>query len=246
MNNSNFSTSGYEELIDAFLVAGYRFSKFEEKLVPGERPLVLFRHDIDLDVLAAYELAKLEKKLEIQSTYCFAITSPYYNIFSHTERALVMEIFALGHDIALHYDSSLHGDASNGLFRELEIFTSFFPFANTKIFSLHRPVSISENSAVDHLVNMSSKILWDTPFFYISDSTGQWLFGHPLQSSGFLDRQNMQVLTHPIWWIRKGTNQLEKIKDSFIQNTNIKNNFLRLYLPKLFNLLGESDDKDFR
>jgi len=240
----DFSPRNYERLIEEYLKKGYHFCLFNQALNWEGNPIVFFRHDIDLDIAAALELAKLEKKCEIHSTYCFSLSSPYYNLLGKLERSIIREISDNGHDIALHYDSSQYEDSFFGISQEIEIFYLLFPFSNKQIFSIHRPVKLSESSSIDHMTNLSSTIILEHPIFYISDSTGQWLYGQPLQSLEFEQLKNMQVLTHPVWWIREGTNPLDKIEDSLLENFKAKKEYLHVYFPKLFKILSEREIKN--
>ena len=57
---------------------------------------------------------------------------------------------------------------------------------------------------------------YDDKFFnktkYFSDSRGQFNYGNPLDSDEFKKGLNIQLLTHPIWWIGDGNNVNERLK----------------------------------
>lgn len=92
----------------------------------------LIRHDVDGDLMAALDMAKIENALGIKSTYFLLHTAPYYGImqngvFMRNEAALAtyLEIQALGHEVAVHTDAlelyqNHKVDGAKGLVTELE------------------------------------------------------------------------------------------------------------------------------
>ena len=54
-----FDLEHYAELVEAAKAGGYRFGHFEGGPQPGD---VLLRHDVDLSLEAAVELAELESE----------------------------------------------------------------------------------------------------------------------------------------------------------------------------------------
>src|SRR5918995_3934541 len=62
----SFDLAHYRELLGAAKAGGYRFARFGED--PDEGDLFL-RHDVDLSLAAAVEMAELEAELEVQATY---------------------------------------------------------------------------------------------------------------------------------------------------------------------------------
>ena len=70
----------------------------------------LLRHDVDLDIKPAYSLAIIENEYSIKSTFFFLTTSETYNVLSQKNRQLIKKIKALGHEIGLHFDTSVYGN----------------------------------------------------------------------------------------------------------------------------------------
>ena len=64
------------------------------------------RHDIDIDILPAVNLAKFENKLGIKSSYFFRVNAKNYNILSLTTLNSISRIKDLGHEIGLHLDGN--------------------------------------------------------------------------------------------------------------------------------------------
>ncbi len=99
-----FSKTGYQTLLETALDAGYRFIPFDNTLHSKQGKCCLLRHDVDVDLGAALEIAKVESVLGIRSTFFLMLRSPLYNLMGRTNSRIVQEIIQLGHWIGLHYD----------------------------------------------------------------------------------------------------------------------------------------------
>ena len=91
----------------------YRFVAFGEgKRIVGtaEVPLVILRHDIDMDLEAALRMSSIEKDLGIKSTYFFMVSSPLYNVFSSSGAQQVRQLLDAGHHFGLHFDCAVYQD----------------------------------------------------------------------------------------------------------------------------------------
>ncbi len=71
----DFDLGHYGELLDAARAGGYRFGTFEAEPKPGD---LLLRHDVDLSLEAALELARLEHEREAQATYFLMTESVFF------------------------------------------------------------------------------------------------------------------------------------------------------------------------
>lgn len=197
----------YLNLIESFQDAGYQFQKFSENI--STHHSVLLRHDIDFDCELAYEMAIVESKKSIVSSYFFLLSNNSYNLLSKANMNYVKQISNLGHDISLHFDSSIYDDFQSGLNYEIEVFEKTFSVKINTI-SLHRP--LKDFFGIQLLPNIQST--YEKRFFndmsYFADSGGSWRYGSPVQSAEFFERKSMQILIHPIWWQIQGLNRDEK------------------------------------
>lgn len=203
----------YRDLLATFLAAEYACVSFGGKIEPNGQ--LLLRHDIDFDCGLALEIAKIEARLGVSSTFFFMLTSPGYNALAAENREMIGEIMGLGHTISLHFDPTAYADYHGGLKRELEIFTAAFKVA-PQIISLHRPapefLTLDQRiGGVEH--TYLSK--YRKAITYLSDSTGTWRYGHPFDSEAFKKRQTIQLLTHPIWWTVPGATATDKLRTFF-------------------------------
>lgn len=210
----NFSYDYYRKLLRT-LRTNYEvrtLSEYPDCRSNGERAAFM-RHDIDVCIDRAVELAKLEHEFGVQSTYMVIPNTPLYDVA--TEREQLCEIAELGHEIGLHcavdWGASSDREAAetgeSGLShaertqieaarRQLESI-GIGPITSL---SFHQPVDrvLAGPSTIAGMVNAYSEDLMSA---YISDSAGRWREGAPIERITRRDTTAvMQVLTHPVWW----------------------------------------------
>src|SRR5690348_18136550 len=95
----DFSLQHYSELLDAAVEGGYRWALFDHEPKPGD---LFLRHDVDLSLDAALQLARLEAERDATATYFLMTESVFYNLASFEGRAAVDELRSLGHAVGLH------------------------------------------------------------------------------------------------------------------------------------------------
>lgn len=186
----NFSLEHYQEILD--LAKDYKFVSFLEK---PEGKVIYLRHDIDIALDKALELAKIEKEKQIKATYFVQMDSPFYD--PKDER--IKEIASLGHDIGLHYTK---GDMKE------QIAT----LGAKNIISFHRPSKEVFSKKIEGFVSA-----YEPYFFnevkYISDSRGEWKEKCACQVLKEDQPLRLQLLTHPIWWGNKANNPTDILND---------------------------------
>lgn len=204
---TGFVLDDYRLLISAFMSLGYAPRRLQD-LRPNEPDLYL-RHDIDLSLELAVEIARVEADLSVFSTFFVLVSTDIYNPSSARSRHLLSEIIDCGHEIGLHFDAtqSEHDDLDRAADKECDILSSL----------TGRPVeSISFHRPAPELLNSSKRLAgrrhtYEPDFFskvaYISDSNGGWHHGHPLDHPAVQARTAIQLLTHPIWWAGGGVRE---------------------------------------
>ena len=122
-------------LMDLQKHSNITFKTFRDGL--AEKPAAdevcgLLRHDVDGDLMAALDMAKIEHSLGIKSSYYLLHTAPYYGIMqgdvferNHESLEIYKEIEALGHEIAIHTDTlwlyqEHNTDGAQGLMTEIQ------------------------------------------------------------------------------------------------------------------------------
>ena len=221
-----FTYKTYKRLLIA-LKKDYDFTSFS-KIKFSNEPIekkVLLRHDIDLSLEKALELAKIEKVLRLTSTYFLFLRNPFYNIFSEESARIINRIISLNHNIGLHFDCAKYvyktiSQLSYQVTREIEFIQHFFGIKLDAV-SFHRPVSLGfyeklEIASCPH----SYEPIFVNKFKYFSDSRALWRYGYPLDSAEYKKRQNLHILIHPIWWNNNhvpGTRCIEDFKTASIR-----------------------------
>jgi hypothetical protein len=191
-------------------------STFELRTLSAYRPdradggrVAFVRHDVDVCLDRALELARVEHEVGVRATYMVLPNTPLYDL--EEERDRLHLIHELGHEIALHCDlSSVEGAtdlARKGLSdaerqwvvdakRRLEALGS----ESVDSLSFHRPSErvLEGPRTIEGMVNAYNPDLLSA---YVSDSSGRWREGDPIESiAAYADAERFQVLTHPVWW----------------------------------------------
>ncbi len=180
----SFDLDHYRELLDAARTGGYRFTRFGE----GPKASDLFlRHDVDLSLEAAVEMAEAEAELGVPSTYLLMTESVFYNLASKEGIATTARLRELGHTVGLHavYPNAVLDDR-------------FEP-----VISWHNPRPEYMAAEIDGAVNAYGERYF-SPQTYRSDSNQHWRSGCPheeLRAGAF---PWLQILIHPEIWVYPG------------------------------------------
>src|SRR5207253_1630565 len=94
-----FDLDHYRELLAAARTGGYRFADFSRDPEPGD---LILRHDVDLSLEGAVELAELEGDAGVRATYFVMTESAFYNLASSAGEATIATLRSLGHAVGLH------------------------------------------------------------------------------------------------------------------------------------------------
>jgi hypothetical protein len=158
-------------------------------------------HDCDLFLENALEMALIEAKNDITSTYFIRLGSRSYNVFSKYYSNIVKEIISLGHEIGLHYERIITSDSiEKDINRQTDLFKSIF---NKKLvnFNIHEPVR--EKIDIGKILPEINRC-YNSDYFknvkYISDSGARWREG--CFSNHINKHEKILVSTHPTWWCK--------------------------------------------
>jgi len=217
----------YESLLERFLDKSYKFIFFPELKI-REKSQIILRHDVDLDLDLALQMAKIENSLGIKSTYFFLLRTDSYNLISDTSHDIVYEIKELGHSVSLHFDMLLYDNVKDGLHKEKDIFSHYFK-TEVDIISIHRPTdNFLKNPESYFNVENTYEKKYLKNIQYFADSGGSFRFGYPTQSSAFKNNDNIQLLIHPVWWIIDGND----VKNKVNKVINVKSKKLGIHFKK--------------
>lgn len=206
----------YAKFISEIAEAGYRFATMSAA-APSPETTIYLRHDIDFDTEYALQMARIEAQMGVPATYYFMLSSDSYNPLSYYNSQRIREIAALGHKISLHFDPVIYDDMEQGLLNEVTIFKNIF-CTPIDIISIHRPnkAILSHEGEIAGIAH-TYQARYSKEVFYCSDSQGEWRFGNPLDSQAFANRATIQLLTHPIWWVRGEMDSQTKL-DGYVRD----------------------------
>jgi hypothetical protein len=198
-----FTRGEYARMIELALASGYEFRPFERRNDPGSR-VCLMRHDVDIDVGAASQMAALEAELGIRATYFLMLRSPVYNLFSRSNQRFVQEILSFGHSLGLHYDQGFEPDERSLpdlVAFEANILESAFR-TEVHAVSFHQPgPAVLENEVdVSPLINTYDARDMDG-FAYVSDSNMTWREQSASRLFESARHPRLHLLIHPLWWV---------------------------------------------
>lgn len=225
--NCNFTLKHYERICSIIVKSQYKICFFNDNLDNLENILIL-RHDVDQSLDQSIEIAKIENKYNIKSTFFIWLRSPFYNVFEKKYSDLIYEIINLGHQIGLHFDESSYKmgneiDLNNYIDKEVNIIKDFF---NLDIFaiSMHRPSKWILNNDIrfKKYINVYSKKYFEE-FKYFSDSRRRWKEGCICKKINTNKYNKLHILIHPFWWIEKDIGFDERMSD-FIKEKTYKTN----------------------
>ena len=188
-----FDLAHYRELLDAAKAGGYRFATFEAEPQPGD---VLLRHDVDLSLEAALELARLEQRAGARATYFLMTESVFYNLDSAAR--------------ARRRSASCASSATPSAC------TRVYPRASRDdrfdaVLAWHNPDPEYVHEPVSGFVNVMQPP-WFTKGKYRSDSNQHWREGCPhdeLRAGAF---EWLQLLVHPEIWVYEGSTMGETMR----------------------------------
>ena len=179
-----FNLAHYREILEAAQAGGYRFKPFGEG---PERGDVFLRHDIDLSLDAALQMAELEAELGVLATYLLMTESVFYNLASSEGVATIARLRELGHAVGLH-----------AVYPKVELDDRF-----DGVVSWHNPQAEYMSERISGAINVYAEPYFSRPM-YRSDSNQHWRSGCPheeLRGGGF---PWLQILVHPEIWVYPG------------------------------------------
>ena len=180
----SFDLTHYRVLLDAARAGGYRFASFDAEPRPGD---LFLRHDVDLSLPAAVELAELEAEAGAMATYFLMTESVFYNLASEEGRWALERLRALGHRIGLH-----------AVWPRARFDERFDP-----VVAWHNPDPPYMSEPAESAVNVMQPP-WFMPGHYRSDSNQHWRSGCPHEELARSEPAWLQLLTHPEIWVYDG------------------------------------------
>jgi hypothetical protein len=195
----SWDLDAYRALLDA--AGGYRFARFDHEPQDGE---IFLRHDVDLSLAAAVQVAELEATRGVSATYFLMTRSVFYNLASAEGEHVISRLRELGHRVGLH-----------AVYPHIDFDDRFDP-----VLAWHNPDPQFMNAPVDGLVNVMSPPWFDRAH-YRSDSNQNWRSGDPTDALAAREFEWLQLLTHPEIWAFDGTRMRETMESMLDAERNV-------------------------
>lgn len=202
------SITGYRNFIE-YLKGFCSFHTFSSHT---GQPGVILRHDIDLDLDMALQMARVENELEVPATYFIMLTSPAYNPLSRPGRKIIREMADSGAEIGLHFDPSLYDAGSSAEFEsfaehEAQMLAEASGTAITAI-SLHCPSVNGIYPEFSRFINAYDKQFFSEDL-YCSDSCKSFRGKDPRKWAELAESNTIQFLTHPLHYTGDGDSYID-------------------------------------
>lgn len=204
LRTSDFTENGYSEIVDLAIESNRKIARYDS--IPWGDDFLLWRHDIDLSINRSYQIAQINSKKGLHSTFFVNIHSSFYNPFELSQTRLLRQIFAMGHDVGVHFDWSYYSESDSDeldrcVSRETALLSDIVGKTPVAV-SFHNPtqeILEIDSARLGGLANAYSRQLMDGAE-YCSDSNGYWR--HQRLADIISDKAvgPLQVLTHPGWW----------------------------------------------
>ena len=202
LSEVEFTLDWYRRFLERLRADGYRFLSFQDDV---DRDGVFLRHDVDLSVRGALDVARLEADLDVTSTYLFLLTSPLYNTLEAEQRGRIQEISSLGHDVGLHFSTHQYwskedpprtDDLLERIADERSVLDAMLDTDVVSTVSFHIPPEWVLDRSFDGIRSTYEPALF-SDIGYVADSGQRWRESPP-KIDDFPD--TLQVLTHPGLW----------------------------------------------
>lgn len=238
-----FTYEAYENMIKTIKSSGYKFYLYNE--VDDCERFVILRHDVDFDLDKAVELAQLENKLGVNSTYFILVSTNFYNAFSKSSIEKINRIKSLGHKIGLHFDEQRYKiysieDIKRFISYESKILSDLLD-EPINVVSMHRPSKL----VLENDIELNGLINSYSPFFfkkmkYVSDSRMHWR-ENVMDIITCNEYDRIHILTHSFWYSNNNESIEYKLK-SFLNNSVIeKYNYMNENFKNLDEFISKED-----
>jgi len=181
--------------------AKYDIVPFRKQTKPGQ---VILRHDIDVDVKKAFDLAVIERMLGIHSTYFVLLSAPY-NVWYKKNKMFLKAIYGFGHEIGLHFDPSIYSLKNSmieNIWKEKRVLEDVL---GTKIYSvsIHNYSKHKNQCLVPDMINAYDPKLFNDETYW-SDSRGIIKKDIYKVLEKTKEGKTVQILMHPIYYSDEG------------------------------------------
>lgn len=202
-----FSLALYREILTDALQLGFEFQTFSQYLQAPVKKTVLLRHDVDVNLEWALRMARVERELDIRSTYFVRIHSTRYNLFDRHNYRYLHELKQMGFEIGVHQEvSSFAANSADAILllkREKTVIETILGCAVNGV-ATHIPKS--------NILRLTPEVIKEAGFVYspgaeifnrnaifVSDSNNHW---KPYTFTEAIRKcEKVLANVHPVWWV---------------------------------------------
>lgn len=208
-NGREFNLGNYRRILARALELGYSFQTFSGYLEKPQEKVILLRHDVDVSLERAMEMAQLEEGLKILSTYFVRLHASFYNLLDHDNLKRLQELLVGGFEIGLHQEVNRCSEdirvAVELLKREKALLETLLGQPLRGV-SAHLPKRKALRGSAELLAATGfdyspSQEIFNQGAIFISDSNRQWKEFSFQEALGRSDKILANI--HPVWWVGK-------------------------------------------
>jgi len=165
---------------------------------------IFVRHDVDISLQKAVEMAEIESNLKIKATYYILFSSPFYNALSKGSLEKMKMIKDMGMGIGIHYDAAIKDMSTVDMRDEILVQAGLLehhlgPLEGMSC-TFHKPTV--GKKPPNKLINMLNGVdiyspTYDKSYHYISDSGHNWR-EDPIEA--MMKYPKIHINTHPVWY----------------------------------------------
>lgn len=223
-NKSNFSLAALTQFfVDAQAKKISFFRIKENELALTKQHSIVLRHDVDICLETALNLATVEAEHGVFSTFFVLLRSPHYNALSPEGARQLRAIARLGHEVGLHWDGSQLPEAAQQatdvVNSEAKLLGSIVDEEIVSV-SQHFPTTGEPLDLSRHFPHDTYSNHFRGKFKYVSDSSMAWRESD--LSTVLNNSAQYQLLLHPVWWAQSGITSREKLAHTLDRQTQRK------------------------
>jgi hypothetical protein len=198
---------------------GYVFVRFQDFLPDGPSlpsKYIVLRHDIDFAPRFSLEMAELESSRGVSSTFFVLVDGQFYNPLDREVVRQIQRIYALGHEIGLHFavSTAVHADVGQEVAFRLRVLSDIVGVA-VRSFSQHDPVNAGFAAVTlppEHYACVdASGAIKDNNLLYVSDSAMMWR--RYTFATAMEENRNLCLLAHPHSWLHPQDDYVAMIRE---------------------------------
>lgn len=232
---SKFSYSELEDFL-AFAKKHVRIGPMRDFRKGGK--YAILRQDVDRDISPSFEVAAIQKKLGIRSTFFVLLTSPTYNPQGQAVRKTLRGLADDGFEIGLHFDPQAYGRQTDRKLREIVRMEcralEFITGQRVESVALHNPSLLGKLPLFKDVINAHDKEVF-APERYLSDSMridpqiDAFRGKNPYEFVRTAKKFPIQIVLHPEQFLHGGGDYVDTImRYSMKTTTEVMNDYINV------------------